>query len=192
MAPPEKGTDMLMLAMAAAIAQTPTTTAKPAMPGTVTVDLNGEDPAWDGRGETTEDDPFVTATRNAFGNANFLVLPRGGHSRYMATVSINQQRRGVVTSDGAEAKPSTNAGNWGGGLSVTLPSRKTNLHGLLVIELHIEVRLRSDGHLVWSGRALTTQVEGTRAGSAAAVGVKLAGVLVSQFPITVDGPISVP
>lgn len=183
---------MLVLAMAAAITQVPPEATEPPRPGTITVGLSGKDPAWEDRGEAADDDPFVRATRNALGNADFLVLPRGAPSRYVASVEVSQQQRGSVTVDGDEAKPVGNTGNWGGGVRLTLPSRKTNLRGLVVTRLHIEVRLRSDGQLVWSGSALTAQVSGIGAGTNAAVGVKLANALVSQFPVTVQGPISVP
>ena len=183
---------MLILAMAVAITQAPPGAIELPRPGTITVDLSGKDPAWEDRGEATDDDPFVRATGNALGNANFIVLPRGTYSRYIASVEVSQQQRGSVTADGVEAKPAGNVGNWGGGVRLTLPSKKTNLRDLIITRLDIEVRLRSDGHLVWSGSALTVQVAGTEAGSIAAVGVKLANAVVSQFPVSVLGPISVP
>ena len=183
---------MLVLAMAAAIMQVPPKATEPPKPGTITVDLSGKDPAREDRGEAADDDPFVRATRNALGNADFLVLPLGAHSRYVASVEVSQQQRGSVTADGVEAKSVGNIGNWGAGVRLTLPSRKTNLRGLVVTRLHVEVRLRSGGQLVWSGSALTAQVSGTGAGSTAAVGIKLANALISQFPVTVQESISVP
>jgi len=187
-----KGTNMLLLAMAVAILQAPPGAIEPPRPGTITVDLSGKDPAWEDRGEAVDDDPFVRATGNALGNANFLVLPRGTHSRYIASVEVSQQQRGSVTADGVEAKPSGNIGNWGGGVRLTLPSKKMNLRDLMITRLDIKVRRRSDGQLVWSGSALTAQVAGTGAGSIAAMSVKLANAVVSQFPVTVQRPISVP
>ncbi|WP_140851084.1 hypothetical protein [Sphingomonas glacialis] len=183
---------MLILAMAVAITQASPGAIEPPRPGTITVDLSGEDPVWEDRGEAADDDPFVRATRDALGYANFLVLPPGIHSRYIASVEVSQQERGSVAADGVEAKPAGNIGNWGGGVRITLPSKKTNLRALIITRLDIKVRLRSDGQLVWSGSALTAQVEGTGAGSIAALGVKLANAVVSQFPLTVEVPISVP
>ncbi|MEG3126191.1 hypothetical protein U1738_19980 [Sphingomonas sp. GB1N7] len=161
------------------------------MPGTITVGLANQDPASQDRAKTDDNDPFVRATQQALSNANFLVLPVGPQSRYVATIEVSQQQRGSVAADGAEDRPAANIGN-GVSARVTLPSRKTSLHGLVVTRLHIEVRLRSDRHLVWSGSALTAQVSGTRDGSATAVGAKLANALVSQFPNTLQEPISVP
>jgi hypothetical protein len=187
---------MLILSIVSVLMQAAPVVAAPvtdrAGRGTVTVTLRDADPVRDAAGEPVDDDPFVQATRNALSNADFVVLPAGDHGRYVATVVVTRQQRGVVTANGVEDKPSADVGNWGGGVRVTLPSRKTGLHGLVVTEMHIEMRRRSDQGLVWSGSALTAQVDGTSAGSPRAVGTKLANRIVAQFPVTVNGPISVP
>lgn len=182
----------MTLAVAAATMQPLPASAAPARPGTVTVSLSGDDPAWHATDAAVDDDPFVEATRNALSNADFVVLPAGARSRYVATVRIDQQRRGSVTADGLEAGPSVAVGNWGGGVSLTLPSRKTSLRDLVITDLHVEVFQRSDRRLVWSGSAITAQVDGTQAGSAKALGVKLASALIPQFPVTTEFSISVP
>ncbi|TXC70475.1 DUF4136 domain-containing protein [Sphingomonas ginsenosidivorax] len=181
---------MLIVSIVAVLMQAAPVADRPGR-GTVTVTLRDADPVRDAAGDAV-DDPFVQATRNALSNADFVVLPAGDHGRYVATVVVTRQQRGVVTANGVEDKSSADVGNWGGGVRVTLPSRKTSLHGLVVTEMHIEMRRRSDQGLVWSGSALTAQVDGTSAGSPRAVGTKLANRIVAQFPVTVNGPISVP
>lgn len=182
----------MTLAVAAASMQARPAAAAPARPGTVTVSLSGDDPAWQASGAAVDDDPFVEATRNALSNADFLVLPAGARSRYVATLRIGQQHRGSVTADGPEAGPSVAVGNWGGGVSLTLPSRKTSLRDLVITDLHVEIFQRSDRRLVWSGSAITAQVEGTQAGSAKALSAKLASALIPHFPVTMESSISVP
>lgn len=182
---------MLILVMAVAIVQVPPGAIELPRAGTITVDLSGKDPAWEDCGEAADGDPFIRSTVNALGNANFLVLPRGTHSRYIASVEVSQQQRGSVTADGVEAKSAVNIGNWGESVRLTPPSKKMNLHNLIITRLDIKVRRRGDDQLVWSGSALTAQVAGTEVGSIAAISVKLANAVISQFLITVQGPISV-
>jgi hypothetical protein len=47
-----------------------------------------------------------------------------------------------------------------GGLSLTLPSGKDQLHGLIVTRLEVTVSLRRDSRVVWRGQATTVRASG--------------------------------
>ena len=156
-------------------------------PGTITIE----------RVENDLDAPevggvFAEAVQRALLNARFTALPSPSHSRYIARIAVTHNLRGTVTSDAKEAAPASNVGNWGAQLRVTLPSTKTQMRGLVVTTLTIEIALRSTDQLVWKGSALTAQVEGTRMNAPSIVAQKLADALIQNLPETLDRPISVP
>lgn len=135
---------------------------------------------------------FAEAVQHALLDANFLALPAQSQSRYLAKVTVTRRARGLVASDAGEAGPATSAGDWGARIRVTLPSAKTDLRGLFVTELKVEIFLRSNNRPVWSGSALTAQARGTRSGAPSIIAAKLADALIQRFPEALDGPLSVP
>lgn len=155
-------------------------------PGTIGVALVDE-PA----DRAAADQPFADAVRQAFASANFVPLD-AGHGRYAAEVTVTRRATGAVASDADEPPPSVDEGNWAVRLGVKLPSGKTQLHGLIVTQLHVRIRLRSTNRIVWQASALTAQVEGTRAGAPAAIAGKLADALIARFPEPVTDPIAIP
>jgi hypothetical protein len=161
--------------------------ANPPTPGTVTVELAG-----DRAGPSGPDPVFAEAVEKSLGDANFLALPAPSHSRYIAEVAVTQDVRRSVASDGAEAPASTHFGDWSARLDVTMPSKKTELHGLVVTELTVRIVLRSTNRTVWSGSALTARAQGTPAGAARVVAGALADAVIRRFPDKLDGPITVP
>lgn len=156
-------------------------------PGTVTVQLADADTL-----PPELRQPLVEGVQRALAEANFMALPTPGHSRYIARVTVSRHLRGLAEANAEEAAPATSLGNWGARLRVTLPSDKTQTRGLVVTELALALVLRRTGRTVWSGTALTAEVEGTRAGAPEAVAYKLARALIGRFPATLAEPISVP
>jgi len=154
-------------------------------PGTFTIE-----PADAATGPQTEP-AFVDAVQAAVMRAGFTPLPKPSHSRYVATVTVTHTMRGAVTS-GLKSRPALGVTNWGTGLAVGLPKKDDQLHGLIVTELKVTFLVRSDNHAVWSGSAITAQVDGTRAGAPEAVAGKLADALFAQFPRQLPAPVSVP
>ena len=79
-----------------------------------------------------------------------------------------------------------------GGLSLTLPSGKDQLHALIVTRLEVTVSLRRDSRVVWTGQATTVRASGTRTGDASVVAAALSDALLTRFPRQLPGPLSVP
>ncbi len=79
-----------------------------------------------------------------------------------------------------------------GGLSLTLPSGKEQLHGLIVTRLEVTVSLRRDNHVVWTGEATTVRANGTRTGDPSVVAAALSDALLTWLPRQLPGPLSVP
>jgi hypothetical protein len=156
-------------------------------PGTITVEQG------DGTAATRSgDQPFGEAVQRAILQTSFVPLPAPSHSRYVALVSVSRQARGVVTSGAKASPPATDVGNWGAGVKFSLPTSNSALHGLVVTRLTVTVMQRGDQHALWSGSAVTAQVEDTPAGTPAAVADKLATALFAHFPSRMDAPLSVP
>jgi len=79
-----------------------------------------------------------------------------------------------------------------GGLSLTLPSRKGQLHGLIVTRLEVIVSLRRDNRVVWRGQATTVRASGTRTGDPSVIAGTLSDALLTWFSRQLPGPLSVP
>jgi hypothetical protein len=145
--------------------------------------------------ETTVDPTvatFLAVIRRAILQTAFLPLPDGGHGRYVAKVAVSQTSPGVVSSAGSGSAAASNVTHRGNGLSWRLPSRKRQLHDLIVTRLDVIVVRRSDDHVVWTGQATTARIEGTPAGMPAVVAAALSEALFRQFPCPLPGPVSVP
>lgn len=130
--------------------------------------------------------------QRALMDANFIALPAGGQGRYTARVTMTRVQRGTITSTAKPARASGGLGNWGGGLAVSMPTRKAQLRALILSELTIELVRRGETTPAWTGRATTAQAEGTEADTPANLARKLASVVLRQFPAQSDGAVSVP
>lgn len=157
-------------------------------PGTVTVEPLPED-----AGPAAVRAVFAEAVERALIDANFIALPgAGGQARYIARIAVLRRAQGEVAADGQEAGAATRVGNWGAGMTVTLPSAKSQLRALVITELTIELVSRAEGRVVWRGSALTAQADGTPADAPGAVAAKLAGAVMRGFPEVREGAVSVP
>ena len=161
--------------------------APPPKPGTITVVASGTQTVTDPMVAT-----FVGAVSHAVLQTGFVPLPDTGHSRYVAKVEVSQTSRGVVTATGNGPGSAPSVNHQGSGLSLSLPSGKRQLHGLVVTRLAVIVTLRSDSQIIWSGTATTARVDGTQAGAPAAVAAALSDALFARFPQPLPGPLSVP
>lgn len=104
---------------------------------------------------------------------------------------MSQTQRGVVRSGNDRSdRPGMVAGL--GGLSLTLPSGKDQLRGLIVTRLQVTVSLRRHNHVVWTGQATTVRPSGTRTGAPSVVATALSDALLTWFPRPLPGPLSVP
>ena len=82
--------------------------------------------------------------------------------------------------------------NWGGGISIALPTAKQDLRALIVTRMTITLSDWRSGKTLWTGSAVTAQVGGTAANAPATVGGKLANALVARMPAVLPEPLSVP
>lgn len=157
-------------------------------PGTVAVQPLPED-----AGPAEVRAVFAEAVERALIDANFIALPgAGGQARYIARIAVSRRAQGEVASDAPVAGTATQAGNWGVGMTVTLPSAKSQLRALVITELTIELVSRADGQVVWRGSALTAQADGTAGDAPEAVATKLAGAVMRGFPEVREEAVSVP
>ena len=157
-------------------------------PGTVTVEPMAED-----AGPAEVRAVFAEAVERALIDANFIALPgAAGQARYIARIAVSRRAQGEVAADAPVAGTATQVGNWGAGMTVTLPSAKSQLRALLITELTIELVSRAEGRMVWRGSALTAQADGTPGDAPGAVAAKLAGAVMQGFPEVREGAVSVP
>ncbi|HEV7289277.1 hypothetical protein [Sphingomonas sp.] len=156
-------------------------------PGTVTVEAVKDEATPAAVRQT-----FADAVEQALLDARFTALPAQARGRYIARISLTRAARGAVASNGREQGAAGGLGNWGGAVSVTLPSDKRQLRGLIVTTLTVELVSRADEKVVWSGSALTAQAEGTRNDTPTALAAKLAPAIIRAFPQTLAEPLSIP
>lgn len=176
---------MMIAALCAPLLGVPAFAQAPALvPGTTSLDIVDA-----GHQHARLDALYAEAVSNALTDVHFLVLPGEGHGRYITRVTVSQEARGSVTARGPSGG---GAQVVGGRLGVSLPTSNTQLSGLIITRLDLNIASRETGKTVWTGSASTAQVEGTRAGAPAAVAKKLAESLLKRFPQQIEGPISVP
>lgn len=176
---------LFSLAAAAALMQSPVAT--PGIkPGTIAI-VVGDNPTTTPAIAKT----FTDAVQRTLLRTSFLPLPNPSHSLYVAKVEVSQTQRGVVRSGNERSdRPAMAAGL--GGLSLTLPSGKDQLHGLIVTRLEVTVSMRRDNHVVWTGQATTVRASGTKTGDPSVVAAALSDALLTWFPRQLPGPLSVP
>jgi hypothetical protein len=176
---------VLIFAAAAALVQSPVA-ASVVKPGTISI-VAADRPTTSPAITKT----FTDAVQRTLLRTAFLPLPDANHSLYVAKVEVSQTQRGVVRSgNDRSGRPGMAAGL--AGLSLTLPSGKDQLHGLIVTRLEVTVSLRRDNHVVWTGQATTVRASGTRTGEPSAVAAALSDALLRWFPRQLPGPLSVP
>lgn len=176
---------VLVLAAAAALTQSPVA-ASVVTPGTIAI-VAADSPITSPAITKT----FTDAVQRTLLRTPFLPMPDPTHSLYVAKVQVSQTQRGIVRSgNDRSGRPGLAAGL--GGLSVTLPSGKDQLHGLIITRLEVTVSLRRDNHVVWTGQATTVRANGTRTGDTSVVATALSDALLTWFPRPLPGPLSVP
>jgi len=176
---------VLLFAAAAALVQSPV--ARSVMkPGTIAI-VAADNPTTSPAITKT----FTDAVQRTLLRTPFLPLPDPDHSLYVAKVKVSQTQRGFVRSGNDRSdRPGMTAGL--GGLSLSLPSGKDQLHGLIVTRLEVTVSLRRDNRVVWTGQATTVRASGTRTGAPSVVAMALSDALLTWFPRQLPGPLPVP
>ncbi len=155
--------------------------------GTITVAVAPDTPV-----SPSEAALLAEGVGEALSGASFLVLPGQGVGRYTARVSLTRSAQGPVTAPGSAIASSAGVANLGAGLRVTLPTNKQQIHELMVSTLTLSLVSRKDGRVIWTGKALTAQVEGTRADAPGELGRRLTQALMTRYPQPAPETLSVP
>lgn len=135
---------------------------------------------------------FAEAVQGALTDATFLPIRPPGQGRYTARLRVSREERGLVASSEPRWDSASTLGSWGAALSVRLPSRKPQMRALYATRLDIAIVPRGGGDPVWTGKALTVQVEATRNDSPAVLAAKLARGVMGRFPAQSDELAAIP
>lgn len=155
---------------------------QPIPPGSVTVE-----PASGGNGGVLEFAPVTDAVAGELSRVGFAPVASGASSQYVALVSFGRTSRGVVRTPpkfsiglgGGSFSGGRGGGvGLGGGVGTGIGSKTRDL---LVSELFVQMRRRSDGTVVWEGRAQRPDLSGPDTGTALTAG-RLANALFRGFP----------
>jgi hypothetical protein len=135
---------------------------------------------------------FAEAMQGALTDASFLPIRPPGRGRYTAQLRVSREDRGEVASTEPRWDSASTLGNWGASVSVRLPSRKPQMRALYATRLDVTIVPRGGGAPVWTGKALTVQVEATRNDSPPVLAAKLARGVMSRFPAQSDEVAAIP
>ncbi len=162
---------------------------QPIAPGRVSVE-----PADKGQAESLEFQTYAQAVEGELGRLGFQVVPNVPNSELVAAVTVFrgsrqgfQDRQGSGLSIGLGGGGVFGGGRRGGGGlglggGVSFPVGKGRTREIVLTELSVQLKRRSEGTVVWEGRARTEQ-QGAAAGADSAATVRrLAGVLFAGFP----------
>ena len=138
---------------------------------------------------------YADAVATELAVIGFAPAPEGSASQYVAGVSFLRASRGTVRtppkfSIGIGGGGYSGGGvGLGGGISTGIGSKTREL---LVSELAVQLRRRSDGTIVWEGRAQTQGLSGRADAQPGATASRLAKALFRGFPGESGITISVP
>lgn len=142
---------------------------------------------------------YADAVAAELGRIGFAAMPSGSSSQYVAGVSFLRASRGTVRTPpkfsiglgGASFGGGRRGGGVGvgGGISTGFGSKTRDI---LASELSVQLRRRSDGTIVWEGRAQTQGLSGRPDDQPTATADRLANALFRGFPGESGITISVP
>lgn len=154
----------------------------PAQSGTVAVE---EMPANPDAG--LEFRTYAAAVEQELQRAGFRAAPAGGRSEYVALVGFRRSFRPTgYGNDGRPVSVGVGGGVGSGGYSGLGLGIGINLSGrpkdMVMTELQVQIRRRSDSTTIWEGRAVSQAREGTPAAQPGIAAQKLAGALIGGYP----------
>jgi hypothetical protein len=152
--------------------------------GTVTVD-----PMPGGGAPSLEFKTYAAAVETELLRSGFSVPPPGASGQYLAVVGFTRTARegpprssGLTVGIGGGGYSGGRGGGVGLGGGVSFPVGKPRTREIILTELSVQIRRRSDGTAIWEGRAQTqADARATDAEASAAAG-KLANALFRGFP----------
>lgn len=142
---------------------------------------------------------YADAVGAELGRIGFAPTAAGSSSQYIAGVSFLRSSRGTVRTPPKFSiglgGGSFGGGRRGGGIGIGGGISKgfgSETRDVLVSELAVQLRRRSDGTIVWEGRAQTSGLSGRPDDQPAATAERLANALFRGFPGESGITISVP
>jgi hypothetical protein len=156
---------------------------QPVQPGSVAVEA-----APGGDAGVLEFAPFTDAVAGELSRIGFTPAPTGASSQYVAAVSFRRTSRGSIRTPpkfsigigGGSFGGGRGGGvGLGGGVSTGFGSKTREL---LVSEMFVQLRRRTDGTVVWEGRAQRPALSGQPDDQPGVVAGRLANALFRGFP----------
>lgn len=146
------------------------------------------EPMTGGAPATLEFDTYASAVRSELLLQGYSAPAPGATAQYLAVVGLTR-----TTMEGApRPAPFTvgigagGGGGYGGGVgvggAVSFPIGKRRSHYITASEMSVQIRRRSDGTVVWEGRAQTRDDDKGPGAQASAAAAKLAHALFLGFP----------
>lgn len=152
-------------------------------PGTVAVE-----PVTNGPGISPEFSMYADAVAREMAGLGFTPAPAGAPSQYIASVGFVRSPRGTVRTPprfsigigGGSFGGGRGGGvGVGGGIGTGIGGRT---HDVLMMELAVQLKRRSDGTVLWEGRAQRPGLSGRADDQPAAIAGRLADALFRGFP----------
>ncbi|WP_156680000.1 DUF4136 domain-containing protein [Sphingomonas profundi] len=160
---------------------------QPIAPGRVSVE-----PADRNQAESLEFETYAAAVSAELSRIGFQVVPNVPNSDLVAAVTVFRGARSGPVGQGSGVSVGLGGGGLfgggrrgGGGVGlgggVSFPIGKGRTKEIVLTELSVQLKRRSEGTVVWEGRARTEQA-GTAAADSPATVRRLAGILFAGFP----------
>ncbi len=128
---------------------------------------------------------YAAAVQTELMRNGYTVPPPGGEAAYVAIVNFMRASRGVIARKSpfsiglGGASFGRNVGV-GGGLSVPIGKRRTR--ELIVSELSVQIKRRTDDTVIWEGRAQRESASDAPDATAGAAAARMAQALFKDFP----------
>jgi hypothetical protein len=128
---------------------------------------------------------YAAAVQSQLLQLGYSSPPPGETSQFLATVNFVRTSRGVID-EGPPVSIGLGVGSFGrhvgGGGDVGFGIGKHRRKELIVSELSVQIKDRSNGSAIWEGRAQQNGTVGTAEANPAATATKLASALFGGFP----------
>ncbi len=132
-----------------------------------------------------ESQVYTAAVAQELGRYGYAAPAAGTTSQYLAVVGVTRSTR-----QGPPRRPPITIGIGGGGYSdgvglgggISFPIGKTRYREIVLTDLSVQIRRRSDGTVIWEGHAQTADDAASPDAQASAEATKLANAIFRDFP----------
>lgn len=147
------------------------------------------EPTTAGWATSLESQVYTSAVANELSHYGYAAPAAGAQSQYLAVVGVTRTsrpgppRRSPIT---IGIGGGTSTGGYGGGVGlgggVSFPIGKTRYRTIVMTDLSVQIRRRSDGTVIWEGHAQTAADSESPDAQANAEAAKLANAIFRGFP----------